>query len=390
MNDSDRRLGDPLDLPHEINKQSAATTTEPVIRRAGDSGLGIPEFEPEKSRPLSDDEKRNHRKKTEEQLRLKAESMLLELEQDDGWKLPATIRRFCSMALIVLAAVLGLFLVTETLQFTATVQSLPSWGRWLALSGLILFGGLLALVLLNILWSLARLHRSPRIHLRSMKALAERRQMQVIAAEKQSEARKLLEKYLREYPTARKDRKRMLALGMTDQEWNGLLTAKDRLLEASRPLTPGEWLDDFQREFQELLDDVARRRVKQYAFRIGAGTATSSIAIVDQMIVLYGCTAVVKDLFAVYHLRPAFGQTVVILARGVVQTYLSGMIEEAAENAVDFTADSLKDVLGEGTGFLTSTVGRAISAKAAEAALNGYLLQRLGKRAIAQLQPVSC
>ena len=117
--------------------------------------------------------------------------------------------------------------------------------------------------------------------------------------------------------------------------------AKKRLLDSSRPRTHGEGLEDFQEEFQGVLDHVAGRRIKQYALRVGAGTAASPIAMVDRMIVLYGCTAMVKDLFAVYHLRPALGQTVVILSRAVVQTYLSGMIEEAAETAVDAGADFL-------------------------------------------------
>lgn len=209
-----------------------------------------------------------------------------------------------------------------------------------------------------------------------------------MAIEKQGKARKLLVKYLRTYPKSTSDRKRMLNLGMTAEEWSRLMEAKGRLLDSSRPLTHSDWLDDFRSEFQGLLDEVSRRRIKQYAVRVGAGTAASPIAMVDQMIVLYGCSGVVKDLLTIYQLRPAFGQTAVILSRGVVQTYLSGMVEDAMEPLADMGADSLSEFAGEGASILTGTVGRAVGAKAAEAALNGWLLHRLGRRVMTQLQPI--
>ncbi len=373
MSDSEKQLGDPA---------------EAVVRRAGDSGLGVPEFEPKKSRVLTEKERNNHQAEVEEMLRLKAESMLFELEQEEGWTLPTPVRQFCSAVLVAVAAVLGLFLVIETVQFFATMESLPMWGQWVATGCLVVFGGIIAAILLKLIWGVIRLQRSPRIHLQAMKTLAERRSLQCVAAEKQSEARDLLKKYVKEYPVTGKDRKRMRAGGMTEQEWSTLLMAKKRLLDSSRPLTHVEWIEDFQKEFQRVLDHVAGRRIKQYALRVGAGTAASPIAMVDRMIVFYGCTAMVKDLFVLYHLRPALGQTVVILSRAVVQTYLSGIIEEAAETAVDAGADSLSEYIGEGAGVLTGTLGRAVGAKATEAALNGYLLYRLGKRAKAQLQPI--
>lgn len=360
---------------------------EPLERREGDSGLGVPDFAPEQSRPLSEAEQAEHRRAVDDELRAKAEAMLAELELDEGWRLPTPVRRFFSYALVLLAAVLGLFLVTQVVQFFAEVETLPQPAQWLAMGGLALFGGAMVVVLCRLGWGVIRLHRSPRIHLKSMAVLAERRKMQFYAAEKQAEARGMLERYLKTYPVDRRSRMKLLAMGLPEPDWEALLTARDQLLDASRPQTDADWLEEFGRRFQGALDGLARRRIKQYARRAGIGTAASPVAMVDQFIVLYSCTAMVRDLFEVYHLRPAFGQTAVILARSVVLTYLSGMIEEAAETAADATADSLGDFMGDGASVLTGTLGRAVGAKATEAALNGLLIWRLGKRVITQLQP---
>lgn len=363
------------------------TKQESTARREGDSGLGVPEFAPEASRPLSEAEQAEHRRAIDEELRAKAETMLTELEADEGWRLPAPIRRFCSSALIVLAAVLGLFLVTQVVQFFAEIEALPKPAQWLAMGGLALFGGILLLVLIRLLWGVIRLQCAPRIHLKSITALAERRKLQFVAAEKQAEARKQLSNYLRTYPVDRRARMKLTAMGLAEPDWKELIASRERLLDASHTLADADWLESFGRSFQRVLDELARRRVKQYAKRTGIGTAASPVAIVDQFVVLYSCTAMVRDLFVVYHLRPAFGQTALILARSVVLTYLSGMIEEAAETVVDATADSLGDFMGEGASVLTGTLGRAVGAKTAEAALNGLLIWRLGKRVISQLQP---
>ena len=383
MSDLNGRLGDPMDLPPR-----EASTQAGSVRRAGDTGLGVPEFAPSESRTLSDEESAAHQEQMEAQLRESAEAMLSELGQDSGWKLPAPIRRFCSMVLVTISAVLGLFLVTETIQFAAVIETLPQWGQWLATGCLSVFGGVLIIVLLQLVWRAIRLQRSPRIHLEAMKALAERRHMQCVVAEKQAEARELLVDYLENYPLAGRSRRRMLAMGMSEEEWCSLQEGRTRLLDTSRPLTPTDWLDEFSTNFQGVLDKVARRRINQYAKRVGLGTAASPVAMVDRMIVLYGCVALAKELLTIYHLRPALGQTLVLLSRGIVQTYLSGLVEEAAEAAVDGAADSLAGVFGEGAGILTGTAGRVVGAKTAEAALNGYLLLRLGKRVMTQLQPV--
>ncbi len=391
---SPSRLGDPLDggTPQPVEPAKAQPGPDTVetgscVRREGDFGLGVPEEAVGDRRPLSDRETQAHQAELEEQLRQKAKDMLAELERAQGWHLPAGVRRACSGVLITVAAVLGLFVVSQTVQFAADIRALPEWGQWLAAAGVILFGGVLAMVVGGLLWGVVRLRRSPRIHLKAMAILAERQRMQRFALESQEQARTMLEAYLHDYPVSQTGWKRLFAIGMTEDEWARLQFVRNRLLDASRLLETGEWLEDFK-DFQTVLDEVARRRINKYAKRVGFGTAASPLAMVDQMIVLYGSTAMVKDLFAIYRLRPAFGQTAVILSRSMVHTYLSGVLEEATETISQTLSDSMAAAVGEGVGVVTGTLGKEVCAKGAEATLNGVLIWRLGKSAMKLLQPV--
>lgn len=382
------RLGDPLAPPITDNGESAAPDTDPgTTRREGDTGLGVPEFEARKTRTLSREETEEYRQTIEERMRHQAEAILEDLEHDHGWRLPRSLRNAFSAIMLAIAAIMGMFLTTQTVQFFADVKTMPGWSRWIATGAMALFSIVLACVFLGLLWGILRLQRAPRLHLKAMKILSERRQLQRFASLKQNEARKKLQRYLRDYPLSGKDRKRLTALGLKDANLASIDAARNRLLDESRPVSNADWLDDFQKGFQGTLDEMAQRRVRQYARRIGIGTAASPIAIVDQMIVLYGCVAMVKDLFAIYNLRPAFGQTVLTLARSVVHTYLSGMLEDITETAIDGLG-ALEDVAGDGLGILTGTVGKAVSAKAAEAGLNSLLIWRLGRKTITLLQPV--
>ncbi|MDA3799401.1 MAG: DUF697 domain-containing protein [Kiritimatiellae bacterium] len=358
------------------------------LRRDGDSGLGSPEFAPSDARVLSDAESAKYQKQVEEQLRRQAEEMLAELEEAQGWKLPAGLRRFGSVFMLVAAALMGVFLITETVQFFANLHTLPLWAQYLTTICFGLFGLILVFVVLGLFWNIVKLQSSPRVNLKAIKVLADRQQMQCFAAEKSGEAKVILEKYLHKYPVTEKARRKMLSAGMKEKDWDALTAGRERLLDSAIPLADVQWIDEFQRCFQNILDDAARRRVRQYASRIGVGTAISPIAMLDRMIVLYGCSAMVKDLFVYYNLRPALGQTLVVLSRSVVYAYMSGLVEDATESAVDVIADSISEFGGEGVGVLMGSVGSVVSAKGAEATLNGVLLWRLGKRSITLLQPV--
>ena len=352
--------------------------------REGDSGVGIPAVQPARFRPITEEEKQMHQQEVDRSIQEKAEAMLAQIQADEGWEIPRALRRVGTFILLAVAAVLGLFFVTQVVQFFADIQALPPGARWVAQGGLILFGGILIFLFFSLLLGMIRLQRSPRIHLKALVVLAERQELQAVVRQKQNEARIALETYLRDFALNGKQNRRFIAMGMTEAEWDSLEKAKARLLDSEHVKTSAEWLEEFERTVQILLDGCAKRRVAKYALRVGAGTAASPMAMVDQLIVLYGSSAMMKDLFQLYHLRPAAGQTVVLLAKSLTHTYLSGMVENATENAADVLAENLP----EAGNALVGGGLRFAGAKAAEGVLNALLIRRLGRKAISLLQPV--
>ena len=181
---------------------------------------------------------------------------------------------------------------------------------------------------------------------------------------------------------------RLFALGMTAEECEEMAKARTRLLENNASATPRDWLHAYAGQFQSIQDEAAKRRIRQYALRVGTGTATSPLAAIDQMIILYSSIALIKDLLFLYQVRPAFGQAGLLLARAILNTYLSGLFQGLAENAADSVADSVHHMTGEMTEALGSGILRVLGAKVTEAGLNGYLIYRLGNSTVRMLRPV--
>ncbi len=389
-------LGDPLAMPcgdrettgEPRSKSGVKEAGSDFTRREGDTGLGTPEFEPHHERELSREESEAHQREMNERMRQRAEEILNDLEHSEGWKMPKGLRNGLSVLLLVLAAVLGMFLTTEAVQFAGDAETLQGGWRWVATTAMFLFGGILAAVLLGLVWATFRLQRSPHVHPQALKVLAERKKLQHFAVKKQEKARKLLRHYLHEYPLDGKGRKRLASIGLSAEDLTALAVSRDILLDESRHLRAETWLEAFHTDFQAILDRGAQRRIGRLARRIALGTAASPIRFIDQMLVLYGCMALVKDMFTLYQLRPAFGQTAVILARSVIHAYLSGMFEDVADQASDAALNGAEELAGDGLGALTGTLGKAISARTAEASLNALLIWRLGKKTITLLQPV--
>ena len=393
-NNNQERLGDPMSgMPKPVapKEKQQEKQAEPFQARKGDHGLGVPEFEPENARILTDKEVAEHARKLDDKLRVEFEQKLKELEVAGGgkWHLPYPVRSFLTWLILAVSAILGLFLISQGVSFYSEIKVMPQPFNWIVGIGAGLLASILVLLILKLLLMLISLHRSPGISLKTMEVLKERQSWQKLANEHSEKAQTELKKYLKSYKLNGDTRKRLIAVGLTEQEYESLLTGKDYLLSDEVPLSPDEWIAQFTNRFQGILDSVAKRRTKQYATRAGLGTAISPVTIIDQSVVLYSCVALIKDLMFLYHLRPAFGQTAVILARAILNTYLSGMLEEVTEKAADSLSESISDWSGDMAGLLGSGLGRAIGTKTTEAMLNGFLIWRLGKRTMSQIQPVT-
>lgn len=354
--------------------------------RLNDKGLGMPDFKPEGARTLSDEETARHQKELEEELRREFTQKLNEYDNDKGiFRLPKGIMRASLTLLLIVVGVLGLFLVVETVNFANQIGGLMRPFNYIAIFFALVFGVLLVWVILRLIVLFFRLKRTQSVNLKALEILAERQRWQKLAEDHAQAARTRFEEYLKDYGLdGNKRENQFFALGFTKEDLHRLVSAKNELLNPEEEVSAGSWLKLFKSSFQDVLDEGAQRRARQYALRVSVGTAVSPIKFIDQFIVLYSGIAMVKDLCVIYNLRPGFGQSAVILSRSIVNTYLSGVVSESAGQA----ADSISGWLGEITGVLGSGFTRFVGARATEAALNGFLLWRLSKRTIALLRLV--
>lgn len=373
-------------------KHSRSSPQEPL--REGDSGLGIPRSRVEGARPLSDEENTEIERRRDQELRRELEEKLEQLGLEpfgsagESFHLPAGVVHVIMWIGLVVTTVLGLVLVGQGAALYGDIRTLPTPFDWIAGLTAVFFAVILVWLMLKLGMMLRRLHRSPTVNLRSIEALNQRQRWQSLAVEHTNEARRELTNYLTEYEVDGDARRRLRGLGFTEGQCEDLAKARQSLLDDDEPISAIDWLGRFRGRFQRILDKAAEKRTTKYASNVGWSTAATPFAVIDKAIVLYSCMALIKELMSIYGLRPTFGQTTTILARSILQTYLSGELQEVSERGTDTVWDEIAEKGSEMIGTTVGDLAGQILPKLAEGGINGVLIWRLGKRAISLLQPV--
>ena len=296
---------------------------------------------------------------------------------------------------MALASVLALVLVALGATAVSEVRALPGPLNWIAGSVALLSASVLVVLVVRLGWALRRLRRTPSVRLRVFGALDQRRRWQHLARRRVDEARAVLHAHLQEYDV------RYVRRYLADADGIRLDEAQRSLVNDADDRSSAEWLEHFADRVQAPVDRVASRRVRSYALKVGLGTAASRFSILDQMIVLSACLALLKELLSLYGLRPTAFHTGLLLARSVVTTYLSGVVHDVSDHVADeiesagegLADDGLvQDLLGKlsqgagevvGAGVLAPLAGRT-----AEGAVNAFLIYRLGSAAVRLIQPI--
>ena len=386
-------LGDPTARSFFSNATGNGANTEKKPtqesnRRAGDSGLGSPNPtpQPENIRTLSAAEQEYITQGYDAELAERFQRKFSEFSRT-GLKIPPAVYRGARLILLLGSGVLGLFILAEGSALYRDIYTLPPWGQYLALGAGGIFIFLIIAVVIRLFLLLFGLKRSPRINLKALSIIEERIELRSLAATQSERARSELKEYLNTYPFT--NYSELYSAGLTESTLRELKKARTDLLNSSRPVSAPEWLQSFAVRFQQPLETAAKARIKRFAGKVALGTAASPIGVIDQIIVLYGSLAMIRDILTLYNLRPAFGQSAVMLSRAIMQAYLSGMLGEAAENGAEALSESYEEWSGELlAGSLTGSF-KAIFSRSAEAGLNGFLLWRLGKATIAHVQMIS-
>lgn len=157
----------------------------------------------------------------------------------------------------------------------------------------------------------------------------------------------------------------------------------NKLLETRSVDTPS-WLRELESEVLQPLDDIARRRIKHYAKRVGIKTAISPFPLVDSLAVLYNAFLLLRELAALYGRRLNRYETGILVLLVIFQVYVAGETQEVTEAGMD----EVQNFIAEGTAGFTNRVTALISPKVAEGVLNGYVLYRLGRYAQRNFRPL--
>lgn len=399
---SNKRLGNPMDYTPSSNEnpmydkracekslEKTQAQSEQSLREA-DSGLGVPRINIKPDRILSAEETKAQQNEEDRRAREEAEQLLRNMTNERGaFALPKAIQRFFFISLLLLTSILCVMIITDTVQFFANIQSFSLHMKWFCIIIFVVFVCIILYIICMLFRTMFQLKRSPRIHLKALKTLAERQHLQKIAQEKHAESKKMLEKYLQDYLLTPQKELKFTQLGMSKKHFKSLEANHQELMEKNLPITDEDWCVSFQENFQSILDNTAKERIKSYAKRCALGTALMPFSLLDRIIVLYSCLSMIRDLLSLYHLKPSTGQSAIIFSKMIIAIYLSGILDENAELAAESFSDTLRNNLPEGTlESITGTIGTAINAKAAEAALNYFFINRLGKKTMQLLQPI--
>ncbi|HEX3148950.1 MAG TPA: DUF697 domain-containing protein [Gemmataceae bacterium] len=323
----------------------------------------------------------------EEELRRAAELMASE---PTVFGLPAIFSHpLVGIVMLGLAGLLGMFMFNQVAAAITAINTLPEtirWAGWAAF-GLLALAVVYAILRLTVLY--IRLRRNKQLRLQGLIELEKRTHLRWLINSKRHEAYTQLEAYLREYPTGTdKERKRLTAVGLSGDDLNTIVRAREKLLDRDRWGDSEAWFAGFRDTFQSKLDEVATRRVSYWARRTAFATAVSPNALADTGLTLYFSFALLADLCTIYNLRAGRLGTMVLLSRVFFNSYLAGQMNEME----GWTADQIQQLVEPHLPTSELVLGKIFSkvgAKASAGAVNYLLLNRLGKYGCRMLRPVA-
>ena len=290
---------------------------------------------------------------------------------------------------IGMAGVLGLFIYNQVTSALATMGSLQGFWMYGGYVALGLLAGSVVYAMFRLLWLYIRLRRNKQLRIKGLEELEKRTKLRWLVNAKVKEAKTQLQAYLKEFPLAEgKQRKRLIALGLTEKALTELAGAKEKLLHADRWASDDVWFTEFRDSFQSHLDEAASTRVNYWARRTAVGTAVSPNTLTDTMMTLYFSFTMLADLCEIYNLRAGRLGTAVLLARVFFNAYLAGQINEM-EN---LTAEQIQNLVAPhipASEMLLAKVLGKMGAKASAGVINFFLLNRLGRYGSRMLRPVT-
>lgn len=304
-----------------------------------------------------------------------------------GLAIPSWLKWTYFGATLLITAVFGLFLSSQTISALAMAQNLPGWAQFFLLVPLALCGLVVLGVCVSLVWTWVRLNTFQQVNIPEIDELQRRAESRKDGLEHFQAARLSLEKYLNDYPLADATAKRLQNAGLPDDVRKQLAEERPRLLKKSTDSK--SWLNDFQRLVQTPLDQAAAKRVNSWSLKAAGCVIASPLPLLDAILILGISYKMIQDLATIYNLRASGMATLILLTRGIRNAFIAGVGEDVTVGAGNMLGDQMAGVLGTGAlGTLGSSMTRVVAPKLGEGAINGLFMRRLGKATIRMLQPL--
>jgi uncharacterized membrane protein YcjF (UPF0283 family) len=295
-----------------------------------------------------------------------------------AWRLAASC-----MLLLFLGSLL--IAVAQTATLLANIQALPHPLRitfyvvlgclWLALA-IAVTSGLLAYL---------RLRRSPAISLGTLNTLTERSAAAAVTDLK--EARTHIRQFLNEYPKTQAQLTLLSSAGI--KEAGSKTTPRQLYSQIQYALDNDEenteqWILQVRNHVVQPLDSAADALIRSRSMKVALKTALVQRGPLDMLVVLAHSWLLIRELCALYNLRPNHLETCFIL--GFVG--LNALVADKGDEAAASLQQDLNENPTSYAGALAAAMLGQVASRGAEGTLNGLLTYRLGQQLKNYLTPI--
>lgn len=385
---------------NDTNRRAAAQThVRAYSLRAGDTGLGRRPQPAVSKAPLTAEQAAEIQRRRDERDSSDAEPLAVAPTSASAEE---KLRRLfvgptALLMTLGVASLFGLFLCNQLLALVSQLALLPHWAQYLSWMALALMVVAVLAAGARLLWLYFRWRRVDQISSRTLRELGEREALRRNArsAAKQFEAIRQLREYLERYVLPWENDSSWANPIPPDEELSQKFSAaRERLLRPTEFANVSAWLDEFIRDVQSPLDELAQKRIERHARRVAIKTAVSPYAIADVLIAIYYGLTLMGDLCCIYNVRTDRLGAARLLIRVFFNAYVAGRINELEPVAEDGVRPFLEEGLAKVVGpeEVTAKIGAGLVGKAsvrvASGLVNYVLFRRLGRATIQLLRPV--
>ncbi len=344
-------------------------------RREGDGAAIKPPENPRRMRPLTQADEVKLKKAEEPQEEIEEPVAAPWLFRGIHWLFGPALSSFFLLGVCVF----GLFVYSQVLSILSQLATLPIWAQWVGTGALGLLGAMGGWVILRFLSMYLKLRRNRQF---SLKSLTDRSEMRRLRWKHIQKCKRHLSDYLTEHNYEAPDkRQELISAGLTEDQIRSLSFARKALLDQELRIESQGWVKRFYEEFQKRLDEAADQEIRRHATRVGVKTAVVPIPLIDAVVTIYHAFSLFRSLCSIYQVRLNGLGTLYLMGLAFFSAYLTGKLEEGAEDLTDAITENSSNVLA---GF-----SRVITPKLAEGFGAALLINRLGKEAKKRLQPLS-